>query len=549
MDSTINDASLGDKKVADEKAPNYQSDVGDIEAVTADLDHFAEIRDVRQGLKQRHIQMISLAGAIGTGLFLGSGSALAKGGPLGAFLGYTFTGILASSIALAVGELGALVPLNGGIVRYSEVFVDPALSFAVGWNLVYFYLTSNPNEIVAAAVLIEYWISVSNSIWVTIFNILVIISCSLFVRVYGELEFGFSMLKIMLIVFVNILALVVTCGGGPSGEAIGFRYWHTPGLFVQYLGVPGATGRFMGFWSTFSSAIYSYSGIETISISASEVQCPRRAIPQAAKRIFWRILLFYVVSIFMITLVVASNDPSLLSSSSTAASPFVIAATNSGIKYVPSVINAVVITSAWSAANSGMLSGSRSLFGLAKEGRAPKIFTRLNRFGIPYVSVGLFSLFLCLAYMTLSTSASLVFEWLVNLVAVAALVNWSIILITYLRFQYGCKAQGIDRQELPWAAPLQPYLSWVSLVAFMLLLLTSGYTTFIKGHWDTEVFISSYINIPIILALYFGYKFAKKTKVIPLKEIEIRTWIQIANDNPEPPAAPKRGLMKLNILW
>lgn len=357
------------------------------------------------------------------------------------------------------------------------------------------------------------------------------------------------MLKIMLIVFVNILALVVTCGGGPSGEAIGFRYWHTPGLFVQYLGVPGATGRFMAFWSTFSSAIYSYSGIETISISASEVQCPRRAIPQAAKRIFWRILLFYVVSIFMITLVVASNDPSLLSSSSTAASPFVIAATNSGIKYVPSVINAVVITSAWSAANSGMLSGSRSLFGLAKEGRAPKIFTRLNRFGIPYVSVGLFSLFLCLAYMTLSTSASLVFEWLVNLVAVAALVNWSIILITYLRFQYGCKAQGIDRQELPWAAPLQPYLSWVSLVAFMLLLLTSGYTTFIKGHWDTEVFISSYINIPIILALYFGYKFAKKTKVIPLKEIEIRTWIQIANDNPEPPAAPKRGLMKFNILW
>ncbi|ETS86043.1 hypothetical protein PFICI_04068 [Pestalotiopsis fici W106-1] len=549
MDSAIRDASSGDKKLPDEKTPTYQSDVGDIEAVPADIDHFAEVRDVRQGLKQRHIQMISLAGAIGTGLFLGSGSALAKGGPLGAFLGYTFTGILASSVALAVGELGALVPLNGGIVRYSEVFVDPALSFAVGWNLVYFYLTSCPNEIVAAAVLIEYWVSVNNAIWVTIFNILVIISCSLFVRIYGELEFGFSMLKIMLIVFVNILALVVTCGGGPSGEAIGFRYWHTPGLFVQYLDVPGATGRFMGFWSTFSSAIYSYSGIETISISAAEVQCPRRAIPQAAKRIFWRILLFYVISIFMITLVVASNDPSLLSASSTAASPFVIAATNSGIKYVPSIINAVVITSAWSAANSGMLSGSRSLFGLAKEGRAPRIFTRLNRFGIPYVSVGLFSLFLCLAYMTLSASASLVFEWLVNLVSVAALVNWSIILITYLRFQYGCKVQGIDRQELPWAAPLQPYLSWVSLFAFFLLLLTSGYTAFIKGHWDTEVFVSSYINIPIIFALYFGYKIVKKTKVIPLKEIDIRTFIQIANDNPEPPAAPKRGLKKFNILW
>ncbi|KAI0155573.1 amino acid transporter-like protein [Pestalotiopsis sp. NC0098] len=548
MATEINNASPSEK-TRDEKVPNYQSDVGDIETATADIDHFAEVREVRQGLKQRHIQMISLAGAIGTGLFLGSGSALAKGGPLGAFLGYTFTGILASSVALAAGELGALVPLNGGIVRYSELFVDPALSFAVGWNVVYFYLTSCPNEIVAAAVLIEYWLTINNAIWVTVFNILVIISCSLFVRVYGELEFGFSMLKIMLIVFVNILALVVTCGGGPSGEAIGFRYWHTPGLFVQYLGIPGATGRFLGFWSTFSTAIYSYSGIETISISAAEVQCPRRAIPQAAKRIFWRILIFYVISIFMITLVVASNDPSLLSASQTAASPFVIAATNSGIKYVPSIINAVVITSAWSAANSGMLSGSRTLFGLARENRAPKIFTRLNRFGIPYVSVGLFSLFLCLAYMTLSASASLVFEWLVNLVSVAALVNWSIILITYLRFQYGCRAQGIDRRELPWAAPLQPYLSWASLVMFILLLLTSGYTTFLKGHWDTEVFVSSYINIPIILVLYFGYKLVKKTSVIPLKEIPVRTFITIANENPEPPPAPKRGLQKFNILW
>ncbi|KAK6214556.1 hypothetical protein LQW54_004277 [Pestalotiopsis sp. IQ-011] len=548
MATEINDAFPGEK-THDEKVPTYQSDVGDIETATADIDHFAEVREVRQGLKQRHIQMISLAGAIGTGLFLGSGSALAKGGPLGAFLGYTFTGVLASSVALAAGELGALVPLNGGIVRYSELFVDPALSFAVGWNVVYFYLTSCPNEIVAAAVLIEYWLTINNAIWVTVFNILVIISCSLFVRVYGELEFGFSMLKIMLIVFVNILALVVTCGGGPSGEAIGFRYWHTPGLFVQYLGLPGATGRFLGFWSTFSTAIYSYSGIETISISAAEVECPRRAIPQAAKRIFWRILLFYVVSIFMITLVVASDDPSLLSASKTAASPFVIAATNSGIKYVPSIINAIVITSAWSAANSGMLSGSRTLFGLARENRAPKIFTRLNRFGIPYVSVGLFSLFLCLAYMTLSASASLVFEWLVNLVSVAALVNWSIILITYLRFQYGCRAQGIDRRELPWAAPLQPYLSWASLAMFVLLLLTSGYTTFLKGHWDTEVFVSSYINIPIIFVLYFGYKLVKKTSVIPLKDIPVRTFITIANENPEPPPAPKRGLQKFNILW
>ncbi|KAI1874138.1 uncharacterized protein JN550_002717 [Neoarthrinium moseri] len=511
--------------------------------------HFEELGELKQGLQQRHIQMIALAGAIGTGLFLGSGIALAKGGPLGAFLGYTITGVLASSVALAVGEMGALAPLSGGIVRYAELFVDPALSFAVGWNIVYFYLVSIPNEIVATAALIEFWVSTNNAIWITIFSLLVVVSCSLFVRVYGELEFTFSMLKILLIVFINILALVVTCGGGPSGSAIGFKYWHTPGLFVQYLGVPGALGRFMGFWSTFSSAVYSYSGIENITMAASEIDYPRRAIPQAAKRIFVRIILFYVVSIFMVTLVVASNDPSLLGASSTSASPFVIAANNAGIKVVPSIINAIVITSAWSSANAGMLVGTRALYGMAKEGRAPKIFARLNRYSIPYVAVTLFSVFLALGYLTLSDSASVVFSWLINLIAVGALVNWSVILITYLRFQYGCKAQSIDRHELPWAAPFQPYLSWVSLSVFILLLLTSGYTVFINGHWSAQTFVSSYINIPIILALYFGYKLTRRTKVISLGEIPIRTFIQIANDNPEPPAKPKQGLRRLNILW
>lgn len=123
------------------------------------------------------------------------------------------------------------------------------------------------------------------------------------------------------------------------------------------------------------------------------------------------------------------------------------------------------------------------------------------------------------------------------------------ICIVYLRFFYGCKAQNIDRNELPWKGPLQPYLAWLSLSFFTLLLLTSGYTTFIHGHWDTETFVSSYINIPIIFILYFGYKFTKKTKIISLQEMPIRHFIDIANANPEPEPTPKKGWHKLNILW
>jgi len=151
--------------------------------------------------------------------------------------------------------------------------------------------------------------------------------------------------------------------------------------------------------------------------------------------------------------------------------------------------------------------------------------------------------------MTLSTSANTVFVWLQDLISVATLCNWMVICGVYLRFYYGCKKQGISRSELPWAAPLQPYLAWISLVSFAVLLLTGGYVTFLHGHWSDETFVSSYFNIPFILILYFGYKFIRKTKVVSLENMPIREFIKTANDNPEPVPPPKVGWHRFNFLW
>ncbi|CAI7574121.1 unnamed protein product [Penicillium pancosmium] len=498
---------------------------------------FGEVEQFHQGLHQRHVQMIALAGTIGTGLFLSSGQAIATSGPLGAFIGYTVTGIAASSVVSAVGEMGSLVPLSGGVVRYAEYFFDPALSFADGWNQIYSYLVSVPAEIVAAAVLVEFWISVSNAIWITVFGLLMLITPLVFIRIYGEIEFFFSMMKIALIIGLNIMAIVITCGGGPNGESIGFRYWRNPGPFVQYL-------------------VYAYSGIQNVTAAASELRAPRRSIPKATKRIFIRIFAFYVLSIFTVGLIVPSNDPKLLQGNSThptaSQSPFVIAAQRAGITAVPSIINAVIISSAWSAGNADILFGSRILFGISVLGHGPKVFQRLNRFGVPYVSVILFGIFMSLGYMSLDESSSAVFRWLQNVVAVSTLVDWGIICIVYLRFYYGCKKQGINRYtELPWASPFQPYSTWASLIFFTLLLLTGGYSAFVPGHWSTETFISSYINIPIILVLYFGYKLWKKTTIRPLEAIPISGFVQfyLCQEYPEPEAKPKKGLKKLKILW
>lgn len=520
-------------------------------STSAVTESFEELKYVRQGLKQRHIQMIALAGTIGTGLFLGSGQALHKSGPLGTFLGYSITGSVACAVVMAIGEMGALLPLSGGYVRYSEYFFDRSASFAQGWNMVYSYLVAIPAELVAAAVLVEFWVSINNAVWITAFGVIMLVSTLLFVRVYGELEFVFALLKIALIVGINIMALVITCGGTPSGQSIGFRYWRDPGPFVQYLGLPGATGRFAGFWTTFTNALYAYASIETISLAAAETQNPRRAIPMAAKRIFIRIIIFYVLTIFMVGLVVPSDDKALLQSTGNASqSPFVISARRAGIKVVPSIINAVVLTSAWSAGNSGMLGGSRVLYGLALNRQAPQVFRRVNRFGIPYVAVALFGIFMALGYMTLSHSASVVFGWLLDLVAIATLVNWIIITITFLRLFYAMKKQNINRHErLPWASPMQPYLSWYALTIELLILVTSGYTTFIKGHWDTETFVAAYLNIPLVLTLYFGHKLITKSKIVPLAEVPVQDLLRFYEGNPEPAPEKKKGFARLNFLW
>ncbi|PBP20346.1 Amino acid/polyamine transporter I [Diplocarpon rosae] len=432
----------------------------------------------------------------------------------------------------------------------AEHFVDPALAFANGWNLVYSCLVGLPAGLVAAAVLVEFWVAVNSAVWITVFAVLTLVASSLFVRIFGELELTFAMMKIALILGVNIMLLVITCGGGPKGERIGFRYWRDPGPLVPYLGIEGSLGRFLGVWTALSQAVYAYSGIEGITMAAAETKSPRQAIPRAAKRILVRVLLFYVVSILMIGLNLPSNDPDLSLDSGTAStSPFVLAAKRAGITGVPSLINALILTSAWSAGNSQMLSATRVLYGLAIDGRAPKIFTRLNRFAIPWVAVALYGLFMCLGYMSLSDGASVAFRWLQNLVSISTLVNWLTICTTYLRFYYGMKKQGIPRSALPWAAPFQPYMTWISGALFSLILVTGGYATFIRGNWSTETFVSSYLNIPLFAILYLGYKLVKRTKMVPLQDIPIRGFIAVAEAHPEDKLAPNAGLRRLNILW
>jgi amino acid transporter len=361
-------------------------------------------------------------------------------------------GLVVCSVQFALGEVSALFPVTGSFVRHAEFLVDPALGFAVGWNVVYGSYLSVPSEISAAVVLIQYWTDKYAAVWITLFIIVTFGVGIVFVGVYGEIEFFFALLKIFLVVGIVIMGLVIDLGGVPGQPRIGFAYWKNPGPFVEYIAT-GSWGGFLGFWAVMNNAVYSFSGVESVSVAAAETQNPRQNIPRACKRVFARITLFYILAVLIVGMLVRSDDKELGNpdvSGTAGQSPFVIAATRAGIPAIPSIVNAVVLTSAFSASNQAMLSGTRILYGLALKNQAPKIFLRTTRYGIPYMCVLLQTAVATLAYMSLSSGALTVFYWLLNLTAAGVLVTWGVIALNHIRLHKALAYQGIAREELPW---------------------------------------------------------------------------------------------------
>ena len=202
--------------------------------------------------------------------------------------------------------------------------------------------------------------------------------------IYGEAEFCFASIKIVTIVGLILLALVVDLGGGPTHDRLGFRFWKNPGAMNQYISTSPNTGRFLGLFSTFVNAAFSYGGVEMVAVAAGEAENPRKNIPKAVRRVFWRILFFYILGTLAIGVLVPSNDPNLLDAaangaSNAAQSPWVIAINRAGIPALPSIINAVILTSASSSANAFLYTGSRYMYALAQNGQAPKFLLRCSK--------------------------------------------------------------------------------------------------------------------------------------------------------------------------
>ncbi|KAI0088059.1 amino acid permease [Irpex rosettiformis] len=490
-------------------------------------------------MKNRHIAMISIGGVIGTGLFLGTANSLANGGPVGLLLGYAVVGTICYSMMISLGEMIAYLPLPGGQIMLAERFVDESWAFALGWIYWFNWIIVLPAELSAASVLIHFWTTkVNDAVWVTIF-LIIIITINLFgAAAYGEAEFIFASIKVITITGLIILGIVLDLGGGPNHDRLGFRYWKHPGPFVQFEHIGGSKGRFLGWFAVLTNAAFSFIGTEIVAITSGEAKNPRRNIPRAIRRVYIRILLFYIGGVTIIGLLVPSNHQDLALNSSTAAkSPFVIAIKTAGISGLPSVINAALLTSALSAASSDLYTSSRALYGLALKGNAPSFFAKVSRFGLPYFSVAFSASFGLLAYMAVSNGAGHVFGWFSNMTSVSGLMSWFGISVIYTQFYKGVKAQGLDRNSLPFRAPLQPFAAYYSAAFALFICLFSGWAVFLRGHWAIDIFITNYIPLVLFFALYIGARLWKGTRWINPEDMDFKTGLDIveAASYEEPP--------------
>lgn len=452
-----------------------------------------------------------------------------------------------------LAEIVTYLPMKGITIPYFvKRFVDPSLAFAAGWNYWYAYAILVAAEATAGAILLDYWETpVHSAVWITIFLVIVLFLNIVAVGIFGEAEFWFASIKFITIIGLIIVGFTILLGGSPNGQGrLGFRYWNNPGAFKPYL-VDGHAGNFLAFWTAFVRAGFAFiTSPELIALSAGETIASRRNIPKAAGRFIWRLAIFYGFGSFIISVIIPSDDDRLLSPNSNAsASPFVIGIQRAGIGGLNHAINAAVLTSAWSAGNAFLFSGSRVLYGMALNGDAPKLFGRTSKNGVPWIavlatwSVGL------LAYLNVSSSGARVFTWFSNISTISGFIAWIVVMTTYIRFR---KAMIYNNMldQLPSRTKFQPYFVWVILFVISLLTITNGFGVFTNANWNVSDFIAAYITIPIFLVLYFGHKIWFRTRFyIPIQNVDVmsgkREMDELCADDISGAPVPKNVFQKI----
>ncbi|TEU30282.1 amino acid permease [Alkanindiges illinoisensis] len=479
-----------------------------------------EAPHLQRKLKARHLNMIAIGGSIGTGLFLASGSTIAAAGPAGALLAYALIGVMVFFLMTSLGEMAAYQPVAGSFSTYGERYVEKGFGFALGWNFWYNWAVTIAAELVAAQIIMGFWFpEVNGIVWSGGFLALMFLLNVISVKGFGESEFWFSLVKVIAVIIFIGLGLASIFGLMHGVQSPGFSNWtHGDAPFVGGLQAMVGVAMIAGF---------SFQGTELIGVAAGESENPKKTIPLAIKQLFWRILMFYILAIFVIGTLIPYDDPRLLQAASNndiTVSPFTLLFERAGFAFAASVMNAVILTAILSAGNSGMYASTRMLYNLAKEGNAPRTFARLSKNGVPRNALLATTLIGALCFLSTFIGDKQVYVWLLNTSGMCGFIVWLGIAVAHYRFRKGYIAQGYQLSELLYQAKFFPFGPLFAFALCLFITLGQNYQAFIGKHIDWQGIISAYISIPIFLAIWLGYRWKYKTRFVAYTEMDVRPY-------------------------
>jgi len=486
--------------------------------------------DLVRGMKTRHLGMIAIGGAIGTGLWFASGRVISTIGPGGALLVFVAMGFLVYFLMTSLGEMATKVPLSGSFATYANKFIDPAAGFAIGWNYYLSWAVTVTFEIIVGVTALQYWFppDVLPS-WIpsVVFFFLLFGLNFASAKVFGESEYWFSSLKVITVIiflFIGLLLIIGVIGPGSPGGA----NWVYEGVDANgdVAKAPFITGPGPIF-GMFLIAAFSFQGTELIGLSAGEAENPEKTIPKAINSVFWRILLFYVLAMIVVgTLIpfdnahiMASNDVSSTDVGAVAYSPFTLVFAEAGFGWAAHFMNFVFLTSVLSCGNSGLFCATRMLYGMGNEGKAPKIFSQTNKRGVPVVALLVTAAIAGLGFFTYLLPVD-PFDILLNASGMMGMFGWLAIAITHWRFRAAYTHQGYRIEDLKYKAKFYPVGPVVGTILCIMVVIASEFWVFTQKPFVFADMAMFYWPLPVIIILYFGYKIVMKTKIIPLDQVK-----------------------------
>ncbi|QWE17126.1 amino acid permease [Polynucleobacter sp. AP-Nino-20-G2] len=448
---------------------------------------------LKRHLKVRHIRLMALGSTIGVGLFLGSASAIQIAGP-SILLGYLLAGIVAFIVLRTLGEMAVHEPVAGSFAAYANSYVGPLAGYMVGWGYWTYWIVVGIAEVTAVGIYMGIWFPETPQwIWALSSILMMGLINLIAVKVFGEFEFWFALIKVVAIVALIALgSSVIFFGFTNDWNPIGLaNLWQHGGFFPN-----GISGMLL----SLQMVLFAYVGIEMIGLSAGEAENPRKTIPMAIDSLAWRILIFYMGAIFVILAIFPWNEVGQQGS------PFVVMFERIGLREAAGIINFVVITAALSSCNAGIFSGGRLLYALSVNGYAPSPFAKLSKYGVPHRAV-LATVAVCMTGVVLNYFVpDKAFQYIMAAVTFVGLMVWIAILFTQIQFRRSLTKTQVA--ELAYRAPWWPYSSWFALAFIALVVVLMGF------HEDARIaLVLGPCLLGVYLAMFYIVGLHRKTKL------------------------------------